>query len=130
MPVLAATGSTCSRTTRASIEAMTAEVERATSWVHVEFYITAWDDVTGPFYEALVRATERGVTVRLLFDHLAHVASRATRSSGSGSDTTEIEWHPMLPIQPLKGGGGGPDLRNHRKILVVDGASPSPGRRT
>ena len=53
-----------------SIAAMTAEMSRASIWVHVEFYITAWDDVTGPFYEALVRATERGVTVRLLFDHL------------------------------------------------------------
>ena len=41
---------------------MTAEIDQATSWVHVEFYITAWDDVTGPFFDALVRATERGVT--------------------------------------------------------------------
>ena len=53
-----------------SIAAMTAEVDKAATWVHVEFYITAWDDVTGPFYDALVRAVGRGVTVRLLFDHL------------------------------------------------------------
>ena len=53
-----------------SIAAMTAEIDDASTWVHVEFYITAWDEVTGPFYEALVRAVERGVTVRLLFDHL------------------------------------------------------------
>ena len=30
----------------ASIASMTAEIDQATSWVHVEFYITAWDDVT------------------------------------------------------------------------------------
>ena len=53
-----------------SIAAMTAEIDKASTWVHVEFYITAWDDVTGPFYEALVRAVDRGVKVRLLFDHL------------------------------------------------------------
>jgi cardiolipin synthase len=34
---------------------------------------------------------------------------------------TAIEWHPMLPIQPLKGKWHRPDLRNHRKIVVVDG---------
>ena len=36
----------------------------------MEFYIAAWDEVTTPFFEALVAAAARGVTVRLLFDHL------------------------------------------------------------
>jgi hypothetical protein len=44
-----------------SIAAMTTEIDKASIWVHVEFYITAWDDVTGPFYEALVRAADRAV---------------------------------------------------------------------
>ncbi len=34
---------------------------------------------------------------------------------------TAIEWHPMLPIQPLNGKWRRPDLRNHRKIVVIDG---------
>ena len=34
---------------------------------------------------------------------------------------TDIDWHPMLPIKPLKRRWRRPDLRNHRKILVVDG---------
>ena len=38
-------------------------------------------------------------------------------------DRAGIEWHKMLPIQPLKGHWRRPDLRNHRKILVVDGRS-------
>jgi cardiolipin synthase A/B len=102
-----------------SIAAMTAEIERASTWVHVEFYITAWDDVTGPFYEALVRAVERGVTVRLLFDHLGSRGIPGYKEFTARLDTTGIEWHPMLPIAPFK---RRPDLRNHRKILVVDGA--------
>ncbi|HET6937515.1 MAG TPA: PLDc N-terminal domain-containing protein, partial [Nocardioides sp.] len=53
-----------------SIEAMRQEVATATDYVHVQFYISAWDEVTAPFFEELVRATERGVTVRFLFDHL------------------------------------------------------------
>ena len=104
-----------------SIAAMTADVEKATSWVHVEFYITAWDDVTGPFYEALVRAVQRGVTVRLLFDHLGSRGIPGYKEFKARLDRTGIEWHPMLPIQPLKGEWRRPDLRNHRKILIVDG---------
>ena len=105
----------------ASIEAMTAEVERATSWVHVEFYITAWDSVTGPFYDALVRATERGVKVKLLFDHLGSRGIPGYKDFRKRLDTTTIEWHPMLSIHLFKGEWRRPDLRNHRKILVVDG---------
>jgi len=102
-----------------SIAAMTAEVDKAVTWVHVEFYITAWDDVTEPFYEALVRAVERGVKVRLLFDHLGSKGIPGYKEFTARLDTTGIEWHPMLPIAPLK---RRPDLRNHRKILVIDGA--------
>jgi len=104
-----------------SIASMTAEIDRASTWVHVEFYITAWDDVTAPFYEALVRAAERGVTVRLLFDHLGSRGIPGYKEFTARLDTTGIEWHPMLPIAPFKGEWRRPDLRNHRKILVVDG---------
>ena len=104
-----------------SIRAMTAEVDRATTWVHVEFYITAWDDVTGPFYEALVRAVERGVEVRLLFDHLGSRGIPGYKEFRARLDTTGIDWHPMLTINPFKGEWRRPDLRNHRKILVIDG---------
>ena len=104
-----------------SVAAMTAEVERASTWVHVEFYITAWDDVTGPFYEALVARSTAGSRSGCSSTTWGHAASPATRTFTARLDTTEIEWHPMLPIMPLKGEFRRPDLRNHRKILVVDG---------
>ena len=101
-----------------SIAAMTTEIDKASIWVHVEFYITAWDDVTGPFYEALVRAVDRGVKVRLLFDHLGSKGIPGYKEFTARLDASGIEWHPMLPIAPFK---RRPDLRNHRKILVIDG---------
>ena len=104
-----------------SIAAMAAEIDTAREFVHVQFYITAWDDVTDPFFAALVRATERGVKVRLLFDHLGSRGIPVYKDLLSRLETTKIEWHPMMPIQPLKGKWRRPDLRNHRKILVVDG---------
>src|SRR3954454_4691198 len=106
---------------RESIAAMAAEVDTAREFVHVQFYITAWDDVTEPFFAALVRATERGVKVRLLFDHLGSRGIPVYKDLLSRLGRTKIEWHPMSPIQPLKGRWRRPDLRNHRKIMVVDG---------
>ncbi|MGI3780590.1 MAG: PLDc N-terminal domain-containing protein, partial [Janthinobacterium lividum] len=45
-------------------------VDTAERYVHVEFYITIRDATTEPFFAALGRAVERGVTVRLLLDHM------------------------------------------------------------
>lgn len=104
-----------------SIKAMQVLVEEAQSFVHVQFYITAWDAVTGPFFEALNRATARGVTVRLLFDHLGSRGIPGYDEMVERLESTQIDWRPMLPLQPLKGKFRRPDLRNHRKILVVDG---------
>lgn len=110
-----------------SIAAMTAAVDRARRFVHVQFYITAWDHVTEDFFAALVRATERGVDVRLLFDHLGSRGIPTYKQTLERLRATRIEWHPMLPIRPLHGEIRRPDLRNHRKILVVDGVEAFTG---
>ena len=104
-----------------SMRAMAEAVDRAESYVHVEFYISAWDEVTAPVFEAMQRAVDRGVAVRLLFDHLGSRGIPGYKEFVARLDTTGIEWHAMLPIRPLKGQWRRPDLRNHRKILVVDG---------
>lgn len=101
--------------------AMAAEVAAARDYVHVQFYISAWDEMTGPFFEELVRATERGVTVRFLFDHIGSRGIPVYKDLIRRLEGTDIRWAPMLPIRPLKGQLRRPDLRNHRKILVVDG---------
>ncbi|TIC88838.1 cardiolipin synthase [Nocardioides sp. GY 10113] len=104
------------------INEMAAEVDRAQSHVHAEFYITAWDEVTDPLFQAMIRATERGVKVRYLFDHLGSRGIPGYKDMLKRLDETAIEYHPMLPIKPLKGSWRRPDLRNHRKLLVVDGS--------
>ncbi|MEV5000883.1 cardiolipin synthase [Nocardioides sp. LML1-1-1.1] len=106
---------------RGVIEEMAREVDRARSHVHVEFYITAWDEVTDPLFQAMVRATRRGVDVRLLFDHLGSRGLPSYKALLKRLRGTDIQWRPMLPIKPLQGRFRRPDLRNHRKILVVDG---------
>jgi cardiolipin synthase len=103
------------------IEMMAREVAAATDYVHVQFYISAWDEMTAPFFEELVRATERGVKVRFLFDHIGSRGIPVYKEMLAKLAPTSIEWAAMLPIRPLKGEVRRPDLRNHRKILVVDG---------
>src|SRR3954454_4982099 len=105
-----------------SIATMTKAVEEARSHVHVEFYITAWDEVTSPFFAALEAAVERVVEVRMLFDHLGSRGIPGYKEMVARLETTGIEWHPMMPFQPLHGKIRRPDLRNHRKLLVVDDA--------
>ncbi len=121
LPASAGNGATLIDDYGASVASMTIEIERATRFVHVEFYIVAWDATTGAFFSAMERAVARGVTVRLLADH---VASR--KVSGADATFAELErigvqWAWMLPVMPLKGKYQRPDLRNHRKIMVVDG---------
>lgn len=106
---------------QSSMEAMRREIAEARSYVHMQFYISAWDHVTGPLMEELVRATERGVEVRFLFDHLGSRGIPGYKQFVEKLRGTDIRWAPMLPIRPTKGEIRRPDLRNHRKILVVDG---------
>jgi len=104
-----------------AIAAMAREIRTAERYVHVEFYIMSWDSTTKDFFEALAEVAARGVKVRLLFDHIGTSRIPGYRDMINKLNETAIEWHPMLPIQPLKGRWRRPDLRNHRKILVVDG---------
>ncbi len=104
-----------------AIAAMTLAVTGATTSVEVEFYISAWDEVTTPFFDALVAAAARDVTVRLLFDHMGSRGIPGFKDFLAKLETSGIAWHPMLPVRPLKGQFQRPDLRNHRKIMVVDG---------
>jgi cardiolipin synthase len=110
-----------------SIQTMAAQVESAQEYVHVEFYIANWDTTTTVFFEAMAAAAERGVRVRFLFDHLGSFRVPGYKDMLHKLEQTKIEWHPSLPLQPLKGRWRRPDLRNHRKIVVVDGRTAFTG---
>lgn len=106
---------------RGSLAAMSAAIDTATDYVHVEFYILVHDEATKPFFDALERACLRGVRVRVLSDHLASVMNPGRketldRLAGMGAD-----YRAMLPLRPWRGQWQRIDLRNHRKLLVVDG---------
>ena len=96
-------------------------VDAARDYIHVEVYIQAWDESTDEFYRALGRAADRGVKVRLLFDHIGSLKYPGSRKLGKRLSAIGVEWRMMLPLAPWRGRFRRPDLRNHRKIIVVDG---------
>ena len=106
--------------TDASLQVMADAVKEAETTVHVEFFITSWDDATNGFFVALTEAVKRGVRVRLLYDHVSSRRYPRFKETKSKLTAAGIEWHEMMPIKPFKGKWRRPDLRNHRKLLVVD----------
>ena len=104
-----------------SIDRMTFLVTQAHHSVHVEIYIMARDSTTEEFFLALEEAASRGVKVRVLLDHIGSRKYPGFKEMQQAMTAAGIEWHLMLPFQPLKGKARRIDLRNHRKLLVVDG---------
>ncbi|WP_280680146.1 cardiolipin synthase [Cryobacterium sp. CG_9.6] len=103
-----------------SIAAMTAAVEQAERFVHVEFYILTRDDTTRAFFDALKAARDRGVAVRVLYDHWATITNPEGRRTRAWLRANGIRFEEMLPFHPFRGQVRRPDLRNHRKIIVID----------
>ena len=104
-----------------SMARMARDVDRATDYVHFEFYIVAVDQVSRELLDALIRAHERGVRVRILIDHVGSLGYPGYAELVRQFNRSGVPWRRMLPIRPWRGEWQRPDLRNHRKILVVDG---------
>ena len=101
--------------------AMAEEVDRATKYVHFEFYITAYDEASAVLWDALFAAHERGVQVRVLLDHIGSRKYPSYKKLVKMLNDSGMQWRLMLPLKPWKLKWQRPDLRNHRKVLVVDG---------
>lgn len=104
-----------------SFDQMIADIDTATDYVHVEFYILVKDEMTEPFFDALARAAQRGVHVRVLSDFISGFMYPHRKTTQEALSRMGAEWHPMLPLKPWRGIWQRPDLRNHRKLVVIDG---------
>jgi cardiolipin synthase len=103
------------------IDTMVADIDAAERHVHVCFYIWLADTNGLKVVDALKRAAVRGVTCRAMADDLG---SRAMIRSEHwrGMADAGVRLAAALPIgfllsRPLK---GRIDMRNHRKIVVID----------
>ncbi len=129
MPMVGGNRATVYPSDAEGLDAMVAAIDGARVAVHAEFYIMSVDDTSQPFFDALVRAHDRGVTVRVLFDHLGSRRYKGYKKMKRMLTQSGIDWHFMLPFFPLAGQVQRPDLRNHRKLLVIDGTAAFTGSR-
>ena len=104
-----------------TIDAMIADVDASIHSVSVSFYIWLNDHNGTRFAEALIRAAFRGVEVRVMVDALgsrAFIASPAWTSLKQAGVKTAAALTFHGPIRTLT--TGRIDLRNHRKLMIVD----------
>lgn len=104
-----------------SFEVITEAIRAAKVYVHIEFYILVHDETTDGVFKALRDARERGVTVRVLLDHVSALRNPGRRRTAKSLEDMGAEWSYMLPVRPWRGEFQRPDLRNHRKLIVIDG---------
>lgn len=102
-----------------AIDRIVAEVDGARRFVHLLFYIFEDDDVGSRVADALARAASRGVAVRALMDA---VGSRGgLRALAPRLRSAGVEVVPVMPLRLWGPNAARFDLRNHRKLIVVDG---------
>ena len=105
----------------ATIDAMVADIDAATDHVHLLFYIWLPDHNGLKIVEALQRAARRGVTCRAMADALGSrimIASQHWSAMRDAGVRVAVAYPMANPL--LKPFRGRIDLRNHRKIVVID----------
>jgi cardiolipin synthase len=107
--------------TNAVFDRMVDDIDAATHSVHLLFYIWLDDRNGSRVAEAAIRAARRGVAVRAMADDIGSrrfIASQTWRSMAAAG----VRLENALPVRPLflHPIRGRIDLRNHRKIVVID----------
>jgi cardiolipin synthase len=93
-------------------------IEGATRWLHFENYIIRSDAAGWRFAEQLAAQAHAGIRVRVLYDWLGSIATsrkywRFLRKAG----VEVLAFHPLRPLALVTNFS-----RNHRKLVVADGA--------
>ncbi|MEE8155369.1 MAG: cardiolipin synthase [Phycisphaerales bacterium] len=102
------------------IQGLVEDIDAASQHCHLEFYIYLPDHSGTRVGEALIRAAARGVQCRLLVDAVGSkvfLRSPLRRTMEQGS----VRVVNALPANVLRMAFARLDLRNHRKIAVIDG---------
>ena len=105
----------------AAIDALVVDIGQAAEHVHISFYIWLDDHNGGKVADAVAAAARRGVRCRVMVDALGSRAFTRSKRWGqlrdAGVDTlATLDDVPRLGHLAI----GRVDLRNHRKIVVID----------
>lgn len=100
-------------------EALLADIARAEKYINVQYYILADDELGLRFKDALIERAKAGVAVRVIYDHVGSYSTK--KRFFDEMSTAGIESHPFFKVTfPFF--GTRINWRNHRKLVVIDGA--------
>ena len=102
----------------ASLRALLDDIGAATRQVHLLYYLMFDDPVGEAVTSALCAAAARGVTCRVLLDAVG--AKRGLHAYRARLRAAGVMVHDMLPGGLRWRRSGRMDLRNHRKVAVID----------
>lgn len=95
------------------------DVAAARHHVHLVYFQFIPDDTGYRVARALAEAAERGVRCRVLVD--AWASRKMRKSLAPWLRARGVEVHSVLPMHPLREPLARLDVRNHRKVAVIDG---------
>ncbi len=102
-----------------TIDRIIDDIDSASRNVHLLFYIFLGDETGRRVGEALERAAARGVTCRVLMDAVG--SRQGVKKLAPKLRSRGVEVLAMLPVGLFRRNAARFDLRNHRKIVVIDG---------
>ena len=108
------------------LQAMVSDIDRAEKFCHLEFYIWTEGGLADEVGAALLRAAGRGVTCRVLLDAIGSakfLKGRLLDQLKAGGVQVAF----ALPVSAISLFRVRPDLRLHRKIVVIDDAAAYTG---
>ena len=104
-----------------TLEAMREAIASAEHHVHLETYIFASDEVGTEFAEALAAKARMGVDVRVIYDTIG--SRSAVGEFWAGLEAAGVVVRAFNPADPTEDQNPFDiDTRDHRKLLIVDGA--------
>ena len=102
-----------------ALKALLELLDSATARIDIEMFIFRDDAVGTRIAEALRRASQRGVAVRVLLDGLGAFAGHRRSARMLRDAGARLRWFSPLRLR-LRPQFGRGNLRNHRKLVVVD----------
>ncbi len=106
----------------ATFQAMFTAISNAKDHINMETYIIEDDEVGNRFADALIEKQAQGVQVNLIYDSVGSInAPKEFFKRLTDSGIKVLEFNPINPLTAKK--GWDVNLRDHRKLLIVDGQS-------
>ena len=100
------------------VDRLIADIDRARRHVRILAYIFADDETGGKVIAALQRATQRGVACHVLFDPVG--SSKWSKRVQRRLEEAGVTVRAALPFRLLRARTRR-DMRNHRKLFLIDG---------